>query len=195
MSEIIRPKTDLRGIGISCGGPLDSNAGVIMSPPNLPLWNNIKIVEYFEKEFHVKTAIQNDANACAIAEWKFGAGRGAENLVFLTFGTGFGAGLILNSKIYCGGCDMAGEIGHIRASDDGPVGYGKKGSYEGYCSGAGISKLGQAMAAEELNRGHLPGILRRLGSMEAINAKNIADAANLGDEACIAIYRKSGERL
>ena len=139
----------ISGIGISCGGPLDSKRGVIMSPPSLPLWDNIKVVEYFESKFGIKTNLQNDANACAVAEWKFGAGRGAENMVFLTFGTGFGAGLILGGKLYGGTTDNAGEIGHIRLTERGPEGYRKKGSCEGYCSGSGMARLALIMGKKK----------------------------------------------
>ena len=83
-------------IGISCGGPFDSVTGVKIAPPNLPNFKNVEIVKILEEEFSVPAFLQNDANACALAEWLFGAGKGTENMVFLTFGTGLGAGLILN---------------------------------------------------------------------------------------------------
>ena len=125
----------LDGIGISCGGPLSSKKGLILSPPNLPGWDNVPIVDLAEKRFKRKVLLQNDANACAVAEWKYGAGQGYDNLIFLTFGTGMGAGLILNGQLYSGISDLAGEVGHIRLSDNGPVGFGKTGSFEGFCSG------------------------------------------------------------
>jgi glucokinase len=87
---------EVDGIGISCGGPLSSKKGLILSPPNLPGWINIPIVELAQKRFKRKVLLQNDANACAVAEWKYGAGKGCNNLIFLTFGTGMGAGLILD---------------------------------------------------------------------------------------------------
>jgi glucokinase len=93
-------KKALEGIGISCGGPLSSKRGMILSPPNLPGWDNIPIVEMAERRFGVRTILQNDANACAMAEWKFGAGKGYNNVIFLTFGTGMGAGLILDGRLY-----------------------------------------------------------------------------------------------
>ncbi|MDO4755389.1 MAG: ROK family protein, partial [Parabacteroides sp.] len=86
--------SDISSMGISCGGPLDSHKGVILSPPNLPGWDEIAIVDFFEGHYHVPVYLQNDANACALAEWRMGAGRGTQNMVFLTFGTGLGAGLI-----------------------------------------------------------------------------------------------------
>jgi len=137
-------------IGISCGGPLDSKKGIIKSPPNLPGWDEVPIVDIFRKEFGVDVAIQNDANAGAIAEWMMGAGVGTQNMIFLTFGTGMGAGLILNGKIYAGTNDLGGEVGHIRMADGGPVGFGKAGSFEGFCSGGGIAQLGKSMVSEKI---------------------------------------------
>ncbi|MCK5758943.1 MAG: ROK family protein, partial [Clostridiales bacterium] len=109
-------------IGIKCGGPVDSRNGIILSPPNLIGWDEIHIVEIFEKRFGIKSKLQNDANAGALAEWLYGAGKGCSNMMFITFGTGFGAGLILNGKLYSGTSDMAGEVGHVRLADHGPVG-------------------------------------------------------------------------
>jgi glucokinase len=130
-----------RSIGISCGGPLDSRRGVILGPPNLQGWDNVEITSRFTKAFNVPAYLQNDANACAVAEWKWGAGRGVKSMVFLTFGTGMGAGLILDGHLYCGASDLAGEIGHVRLAENGSMGYGKKGSFEGFCSGGGIVLL------------------------------------------------------
>ncbi len=128
-------------VGISCGGPLDSCRGVILAPPNLPSWDNVAVTERLSAAFGVPARLQNDANACAYAEWKWGAGKGTKHMVFLTFGTGMGAGLIIDGHLYCGANDMAGEIGHVRLAADGPVGYGKAGSFEGFCSGAGMVRL------------------------------------------------------
>ena len=128
-------------IGISCGNPMDSKRGVILSPPNLPGWDNVEIVRVLEERYGVHAYLQNDADACAIAEWRFGAGRGVQNMVFMTFGTGLGAGLILGGRLYSGTNGNAGEVGHIRLSPIGPVGYGKAGSWEGFCSGGGIAQL------------------------------------------------------
>ncbi len=77
-----------------------------------------------------------------VAEWKYGAGKGYENIIFLTFGTGMGAGLILNGNLYSGRTGSAGEAGHMRLAETGPVGFGKAGSFEGFCSGGGIASTG-----------------------------------------------------
>lgn len=186
---------EISRIGISCGGPLDSKKGIVQSPPNLPGWDDIEVVGYFVNRTGIPTALQNDANACALAEWKFGAGKKCENMIFLTFGTGLGAGLILNGKLYSGRNDMAGEIGHVRLTDDGPVGYRKAGSCEGYCSGGGIAQLGRSAVMKEVEQGRTPELLKSAGSVDRIDARIIAELADKGDELCIGIYRKSGEML
>lgn len=188
--------TDMSGAGISCGGPLNSNDGIILSPPNLPGWDEIRAKAFFEEKTGVRTALQNDANACAAAEWKFGAGRGTKNMVFLTFGTGFGAGLILNGQLYSGANDMAGEIGHVRISEDGPVGYNKRGSAEGYCSGGGIARLCVMKVEQSLSDGITPDIYTAVnGDTGAITARLIAERALEGDAFCKEVYAECGRKL
>ena len=140
-------------------------------------------------------AIQNDANACAMAEHRFGAGKGTRNMIFLTFGTGMGAGLILNGQIYAGTNDMAGEVGHIRMASFGPIGYGKSGSFEGFCSGGGIAQLGREMALEHIQRGTPANFCPSIDALANLNAKTIADAADAGDEVAAEVYRRCGEML
>lgn len=181
-------------IGISCGGPLDSATGVVMSPPNLPGWDNIPIVDILSKEFGIKAAIHNDANACALAEWTFGAGKGSRNMAFLTFGTGLGAGLILDGKLYSGTNDNAGELGHIRLNDFGPVGYGKAGSFEGFCSGGGIRQLAQSLVKERLQMGGKVAWCPD-GDVEKITAKVVAEAAREGDGLAKEIFDISSRYL
>ena len=182
-------------IGISCGGPLDANEGVILSPPNLPGWDHVEIVKQIQTHYGVPTHLQNDANACALAEWKFGAGKGCENMVFLTFGTGLGAGLILGGRLYNGTNGNAGEVGHVRLADTGPVGYGKAGSFEGFCSGGGIAQLGYTEAIKSIENGEYPLYFRPGMSREDITAKSIAEAAEKGDSTALEVYRISGEKL
>lgn len=182
-------------IGISCGGPLDSKKGIIMSPPNLLGWDNIEIVKMLEEKFGVPVGIQNDANACALAEWKYGAGKGCENMIFLTFGTGMGAGLILDGRLYSGTNDMAGEIGHIRMESYGPVGYGKSGSFEGFCSGGGIAEIGKTVARERLQCGKSVSFCGGYDELEKITAKKIADCAKSGDMEALRVYDICAEKL
>ena len=178
--------------GISCGGPLDSVRGVIISPPNLPGWHGFAIVEYLKQGCGLSARLQNDANACAVAEWRFGAGKGAKNMVFLTFGTGLGAGLILDGKLYAGTNDNAGETGHVRLAKTGPVGFGKEGSFEGFCSGGGITRLAKIMAARCKK---MPAFVEKVGGMDEITTKKLALAAFEGDAFAKRVFRKSGEML
>jgi len=176
--------------GISCGGPLDSKRGLILSPPNLPGWNEIPIVKLLADRFGGKAFLMNDANAGVLAEWKFGAARGHKNVIFLTHGTGMGAGIVLNNRLYEGTSGMAGEVGHIRLEPDGPVGYNKAGSFEGFCGGAGIARLAQ-QKARELNGK----VSFNKGRIDEIATKEIAQAAKEGDAIAREIFTLSGHYL
>ena len=186
---------NLKSIGISCGGPLNSKTGTIHSPPNLPGWDAIPIVDLVKEKTNTPTFIQNDANACALAEWKFGAGKGSNNMVFLTFGTGLGAGLILDGKLYTGTNDNAGEVGHIRLEHDGPIGYNKAGSFEGFCSGSGITKLAQLKAEEELNKGGKLSYCESYDELQGITTLQLANLANAGDKDALGIFNISAKKL
>ena len=186
--------SNTRGIGISCGGPLDSRKGIVMSPPNLPGWDNVPIVKLVQDATGIPASLQNDANACALAEWKYGAGRGTRNMVFLTFGTGLGAGLVLDGRLYSGTNDNAGELGHIRLSEFGPVGYGKAGSVEGFASGGGIAQLAASAVKEKLMMGQKVAWCPD-GDLSAITARTVAEAAKAGDELAKSIYRTSATYL
>lgn len=177
-------------IGVACGDPLDFRKGIIQAPPNLPEWEDVRIVDQLREKFGCKAYLMNDANAGALAEWRFGAGKGCQNLIFLTFGTGMGAGLILDGRLYEGTTGSAGEVGHVRVAPDGPVGYGKEGSFEGFCSGGGIAQLAKAWAYER--EGEVP---FNPGSIEDITARHVGEAAIAGDDSAQEILRISGEKL
>ena len=165
--------------GISCGGPLDAGRGVILCPPNLPGWVDIPICRAFTEVFGGRAFLMNDANASALAEWHFGAGQGCKHMVFLTAGTGMGAGLILNGRLYEGASGDAGEVGHLRLRPTGPLGFGKHGSFEGFCSGGGIARLAREMGWPQ------PGA----------TLKDIAEAAVMGDALARKVMDTAGERL
>lgn len=186
---------DFSRIGISCGGPLDNKRGIIISPPNLPQFKNIKAVDYLKEKYGGYVRLENDADACAFAEWKYGAGKSSSNMIFLTFGTGMGAGLILNGKLYSGANGNAGEIGHVRMRDTGPIGYGKEGSFEGFASGGGIAQLGKTAAQEQLAKGIVPAYCKTLDDIDTVTAQTIAEAAYKGDKTAIEVYCKCGEML
>ncbi len=135
-------------LSVSIGGPLDVMNGIIKSPPHLPGWDNISLKKLLTDRFGLPVYIEHDGNAGALAEFYFGAGKGFRNIVFITMGTGFGAGFILDGRLYRGTSDVAGEIGHIRIAETGPHCYGKSGSLEGYGSGSGLGKLAHLMHPE-----------------------------------------------
>jgi glucokinase len=174
---IAEADTSVRTIGISCGGPLDSKKGVILSPPNLPSWRNVPITGLISDRFRVPVYLENDANACALAEWYWGNGKGLEHLLFLTFGTGLGAGLILNGHLFSGADGLAGEIGHVRMADDGPLSYRKHGSWESFCSGGGISLLYEERFSESLS------------------AKDVCIRAEQGDQKALEVVKISSTYL
>lgn len=158
-------------IGVSCGSPQDSARGMILEPPNLPGWKEIPVCRILKEQFGAEAYLMNDADACALAEWKFGAGRGTENMLFLTFGTGMGAGVIVNGKLYRGSSESAGEVGHMRLEKEGPVGYGKAGSFEGFCSGGGIRQFAGA------------------------DVKTLAQQARAGDAKALSVFDSVAEKL
>ncbi|MBA3847741.1 MAG: ROK family protein [Planctomycetes bacterium] len=179
-----RPK--LSGIGISCGSPLDPERGVIQAPANLPSWVDVPIVKIFSERFAVPAFLENDANAGAIAEHAFGAGRGCQHMIFCTMGTGMGAGLILNGRIYRGANVYAGEIGHIRLERFGPVGCRKAGSFEGFCSGGGIAQLAAMERGQWQGATCLP---------ERPTAKDVGEGATQGDALSLKILDQVGHYL
>jgi len=128
-------------IGIAAPGPVSIKKGVILYPPNLQSWRNVPIVEDIKQEFSQPVFFNQDANAGALAEQYFGAGKGKQHIVYITMSTGIGAGIILNGRLVEGASDMTGEIGHIILEKDGPLGPGKvPGCFEWYCGGVHVEK-------------------------------------------------------
>ncbi len=190
MQKLGEPWEHLAAAGISCGGPLNSSEGMVYSPPNLPGWDAVPVVAIVHEATGLLTRLENDANAGALAEWKFGAARGYQNIIFLTAGTGMGGGLILDGRLYRGRQDLAGEVGHIRLADDGPVGYGKAGSFEGFCSGGGIAELARVILGRSHRQSSLDG--RPLADL---TTRDVAAAALAGDDVARHIIETSGRYL
>ncbi|MBV9761209.1 MAG: ROK family protein [Acidobacteriaceae bacterium] len=185
----------IRGIGVSCGSPLDRVSGVIQTPPNLPTWNDVPITAILRNEFGAPCHLENDANAGAIAEFRYGAGRGARNMLFITMGTGFGAGVITDGRLYHGATDSAGEIGHVRLTPNGPVGYNKAGSAEGWASGGGIAQVAQRMTAVAQKRGAESELIELSKVGTPLTAKLVAEAAKRGDKVAQRVLKTSANRL
>ncbi len=132
-------------VSVSIGGPLRIQEGFLIDPPHLPGWHNLALKAQLQSAFPgLPVCIEHDGNAGALAEYTFGVGKGRsdlEHLIFLTFGTGIGAGFIVNGRILRGATDTAGEIGHWRLAEDGPLAFGKRGCWESFASGAGLVEL------------------------------------------------------
>jgi len=185
----------IKAIGVSCGGPLDRIRGVIQAPPNLSTWVDIPIKAMLEEEFKTDCRVENDANAGAVAEHRFGAGRGCQNMIFVTMGTGFGAGIIIDGRLYHGANDMAGEIGHVRLTRSGPVGYYKAGSVEGWISGGGIAQIAGLVVAAARKKGERTVLTQHIRRGKPITARDVALAAQAGDAVAARVIRSTGRRL
>jgi len=171
----------IAAIGVSVGGPVDAEAGMVLGPPNLPGWDAVPLAARLAARFGVPARIEHDAKACALAEWRYGAGRGTRDMVFLTLGTGLGAGIIAGGRILRGRGNLAGEVGHWRVHEDGPLIYGKRGSYEGWASGAGLPALARFLK---------PGQFDDLKDTAELGAR-----ARSGDIAAIAVISEAGRAL
>ncbi|HVP10662.1 MAG TPA: ROK family protein [Phycisphaerae bacterium] len=183
----VRAKADQAGhaptvVSVSIGGPLEIEPGIIHSPPNLPGWDDIPLKDLLAERTGLPVYVEHDGNAGALAEWYFGAARGARNVIFLTMGTGFGGGLILNGDLYRGTTDLAGEVGHLRIAPGGPIAFGKAGSWEGLCGGNGIAR--QAMERFPTR-----------WSATGVTARDLADLARAGDQDALAVWKEVGRNL
>jgi glucokinase len=176
---------EVEAAGVSIGGPLDSEAGVILGPPHLPGWDEVPLREMLEARLHVPVFVEHDARTGALAEWRFGAGlrsdgSSVDNLIFLTLGTGLGAGIIAGGRLLHGRSSRTAEAGHWRIAPDGPEMFGKRGSWESYCSGAGIA----ALAAWRYPR-----------RFSEVNVERLAQLARAGDAEARAVFAESAEKL
>ena len=175
-----------KGIGISCAGPLDLIRGVLIKPPNMPTWRNVPLKRIFSRSFALPVVVDNDANAAALGEATFGAGRKVNNLFYYTVSTGIGGGLIINGEIYHGASFDAGEIGHSVVLPGGAkCGCGKRGCLEALASGTAIARI----AREKATKSSL--ILKLAGKKKNIDAIIVAQAAQKGDRLAGSIYRQA----
>ena len=179
-------------IGVSCGGPLNQRAGVIQAPPNLATWVDVPITAILSDALGLDCRLENDADAGAVAEHRYGAGRGTQHMVFLTMGTGLGAGIISDGRLLRGAAGQAGEIGHVRLSAEGPVGYHKAGSVEGWASGGGMAQAAAQEVQAAIERGEPTELASKL---DGLTAKDVAEAARRGDAVAMRIVESTGGRL
>jgi glucokinase len=185
--------TSIEGIGICAPGPLDPHTGVILNPPNLPCWRNFPLAEAVERLQSVPVKVDNDANAAALAETRWGAARGYQNVFYATIGTGIGTGIVLGGKIYHGRTGSAGEGGHVSIDYRGPIcRCGKPGCIEVLASGTAIVER----VRQELGRGQRSSILELAGgNPAAITGEMVAKAWQSEDALAKRILAESAQML
>ncbi len=158
-------------------------------------WHGFPIRSALEQRLDLKVRLMNDANAAALAEWRYGAGRNIQTMIFYTMSTGMGAGLIVGGRLHEGLDDLAGEIGHLAVSADGPVGFGRRGSLEGFCSGPGLSQLA-VMKLTQARHEERDSLLLHLGKdYRLIGAEDVGKAAREGDVVALDVFYEIGLKL
>lgn len=176
---------DIAVIGVAAPGPLDPFQGVLFSAPNIPGWVNLPLPKMMEECFSRPVVMGNDANLAALGEWKYGAGKGHHNLVYLTVSTGIGGGVIVNDQMLLGTRGLAAELGHITVVPDGPMcGCGQKGHLEALASGPAIARW----VVEEIHHGESS----LLSNTDPVTTKQVADAAATGDKLAIRALNRAG---
>lgn len=184
----IKEDHTVKAIAVAAPGFLDPNLGVVYEAPNIPGWENYPLMKILEDVFNVPVFLGNDANLAALGEWKFGAGIGHQNLLYLTISTGIGSGAIINNNLLLGHKGLAGEFGHVTVLPDGPIcGCGKQGHIEAISSGTGIINFVKEQIT--ISRTTI------LSQLEEITGKDINEAAHLGDALAIEAYDRAGYYL
>ena len=191
MKETKTDNTTIEGIGFGFPGQIDCSAGIVRISPNIPGWINVPVAKIVEKEFDIPTKVDNDVRCAALGELAFGAGKGCQNLICITVGTGIGSGLIINGKLVRGADNAAGEIGHIKLQmHDGPIcGCGDSGCLEAFASGPSIVAM-----AQEYILGGKSTKFRELANPE-ITPYIVAEAAKQGDKVAQKIFERMGKYI
>jgi glucokinase len=183
----------IAGIGICAPGPLDPKTGVILNPPNVPCWRNFPLAEEVRRKYSVPVKVDNDANAAALAETRWGAARGYKNVFYATIGTGIGTGIILDGKIFHGRTGSAGEGGHVSIDYQGPIcRCGKSGCIEMFASGTALARR----AREKLSGGEQSSMLELAARVpDAITGEIIGKAYAAGDQLATELLTETVEML
>jgi len=179
---------NVAAIGLGSPGPLDPHTGYLLAPPNNPEWHNFPLAPNVEKHFGVKTFLDNDANLAGLGEYRYGAGKGHHHVLYITVSTGIGAGVITDDRLLQGYHGLAAELGHSIVDPNGPpCSCGFNGHLESFSSGPAIVKY----VLGELESG-TRSVLKRDAHM---TARDVAEAAQQGDELAIKAYQRSGTYL
>lgn len=180
--------SEIRAVGIGCGGPLDPERGVVLCPPHLPRWRNLPVAELAQQVYDRPAALDNDATAAAAGEHRFGAGAGTRNMVYLTLSTGVGGGVVIDGRLYRGAAGNGGELGHVTVDwrGRGCRGCGRRGCLEAYVSGTSIAERAREAAADGDASSSLPADPA---------AADVAAAAKAGDPLARSVWDETIEAL
>jgi glucokinase len=183
------PIREVACVGLSAVGPISPRTGIMYAPPNVSGWSEEPVSEIIAREFELPCFAGNDANLAALAEWQFGAGRGSQDVVYLTVSTGIGSGVISGGRLIEGKDGLAAEAGHIILEPDGPLcGCGNYGCLEALASGSGIARR----AEERLARGEGSVLQSQRGH---VTARDVADAAVKGDSLAKELFHRAATYL
>jgi glucokinase len=173
--------SELTAVGVGAAGLSNPQTGVVYTSPNLPGWQDVPLREIMAAEVGKPTYLINDADAAALGELYYGAGRGARNFIYITVGTGIGGGIIINGQIYAGSGGTAGEVGHMVIDDNGPLcRCGNRGCWEMLASGKALVAEAKRLIEK---KGANTAILEYAGgTIESLNAEHVHQAALAGDE-------------
>ncbi len=186
---------EIRGIGICAPGPLDPRSGVVLNPPNLPCWRNFPLAERAAQAYKIPVRVDNDANAAALAETKWGAARGYRYVFYATIGTGIGTGIVLDGQIYHGNTGSAGEGGHVTIDYNGPrCACGKRGCIEALAAGPAIASRARTTIAN--SRSQTSAILDLAnGKIESVTSEMVGQAFAAGDPLAREILQETADLL
>jgi len=171
--------SEIRAVGIGCGGPLDSSRGVLLSPPHLPGWRDVPVTELAQDAYDRPAVLENDATAAAAGEYRYGAGVGTNTMVYLTISTGVGGGVVIDGRLYRGTMGNGGELGHVTVDWHGRrcKGCGRLGCLEAYVSGTSIAERA------------------REAGLDLATAEDVARAARAGEPGARAVWEETVEAL
>jgi glucokinase len=185
-------EADLAAVALAAPGPVDQKRGVVRNPPNLPGWEVVPVVHILKDALGVRVILENDADAAALGEHSFGAGRDFHNMIFITVSSGIGGGIIVDGRIYRGATGAAGEVGHMVLDEDGPTcGCGQRGCLEALASGTAIAARAAALAAE----GESPLLARLARESPPLTAEDVQRAALEGDSVARRVIKEAGHYL
>lgn len=194
LRELARGLPPPLALGAACPGPITKD-GLFLDPPNMPRWHHLDAKATLQACVGVPVTTMNDANAGVLAEWLWGEARGADTAVFCTMSTGMGAGLIVGGALHQGRRGFAAEIGHLRLRADGPVGFGKRGSVEGFLSGPGIVQVAEQEARIALQVGEASALLRERALRSDLTTEEVCRLAQRGDAAAKRAVDRCAEQL